>query len=386
MKKSKIARKCTSLSGVTIAQFVNGCRSSQPQQLVVELEEVKPEVMTFKAFRPVHIVGTGMEVPKISKFVPAAPKFFEVQAITKKEAKELRRLGYQVRLLGPETNFTSATSIIKAVRGVTTITGTGKLTLFDSVGRKSSTTRRKGGTARRGSGVAYSSKGGGGGSGPIDIDFGTSGISFGGGGSGGGTPTSERRFLALILIDIEKQKAILDKQASEIRIRMRQLPEDDDDTNMDESVETDSRPVFNEYINENYMADALFEVYEHYRSKNLFNKDFKPIDLVAYLFVMVAIFGYGRIDFRSNAQKPFFDFFKKKVVPDLASTRGNTRESMGNRLRGKMQYLFPNSTPKNQLPTSKRLEAEKAEKEFLEVYGNFHKTKYGAILKRQLGK
>lgn len=134
------------------------------------------------------------------------------------------------------------------------------------------------------------------------------------------------------------------------------------------------------------MADALFEVYEQYRSQNLFCRGFKPIDLITYMFVMIVVFGYGRMDFRSNGQKPFFDFFKRKVVPNVDSIRGNTRESMGNRLRGKMKYLFPNSTPKNQLPISKRLEAEKAENEFIDVCGNFHKTKYGTILKRHFGK
>ena len=377
MKKSRIAHKCNLRSGFTIAQLVKGFKSSQPRHLVVELEDVKPEVMTFKASMPIQISGIGRMVPKASKFVPVTP-LCEVKSVTKKEAKELRRQGYRVRLLGPEAGFSSTTSIIKAIRGATTITGTGKLTLFDSLDRRTGIARRRGG-------AAYSSRGGGGGgSGFGGTGFGGGGFSFGGGGSGTVTPASERRFLALILIDIEKQKEILEKQASEIRTRMRQLPEDDDTQEVTE--EPVKKSIFNEYINEDYMADALFEVYEQYRSQNLFCRDFKPIDLITYMFVMIVVFGYGRMDFRSNGQKPFFDFFKRKVVPNVDSIRGNTRESMGNRLRGKMKYLFPNSTPKNQLPISKRLEAEKAENEFIDVCGNFHKTKYGTVLKRHFGK
>ena len=207
-------------------------------------------------------------MPKASKFVPVTP-LCEVKSVTKKDAKELRRQGYRVRLLGPEAGFSSTTSIIKAIRGATTITGTGKLTLFDSLDRRTGIARRRGG-------AAYSSRGGGGGgSGFGGTGFGGGGFSFGGGGSGTVTPASERRFLALILIDIEKQKEILEKQASEIRTRMRQLPEDDDTQEVTE--EPVKKPIFNEYLNEDYMADALFEVYEQYRSQNLFCRDFKPI-------------------------------------------------------------------------------------------------------------
>ena len=53
MKKSRIAHKCNLRSGFTIAQLVKGFKSSQPRHLVVELEDVKPEVMTFKASMPI---------------------------------------------------------------------------------------------------------------------------------------------------------------------------------------------------------------------------------------------------------------------------------------------------------------------------------------------
>ena len=89
MKKSRTARKCSQKSGLTIAQLVNGFRSSQPRQLVVELEDVKPEVMTLKAFRPIPVSCIGKTVPKISKFSPTTPYFLEVKALTKKEAKAM---------------------------------------------------------------------------------------------------------------------------------------------------------------------------------------------------------------------------------------------------------------------------------------------------------
>lgn len=178
MKKSKIARKCNPWGGVSIAQLVNGIRMSHPQQVVLELKDVKPEVLTFKASRPIRVNGIGRRMSNISRFVPVTRKFFEVKAVTKKEAKELRRQGFSVQLLGPTSEFDSTTSILKAIRRAANKTGSGKTNLSGRAGRSG----RSGG---RRSGVAYSSIGGGcgsgfGGGGPSGIGF-----PFGGGGSSG---------------------------------------------------------------------------------------------------------------------------------------------------------------------------------------------------------
>ena len=392
MKKSRIARKCSQKSGLTIAQFVNGFRSSQPCQLVVELEDVKPEVMTFKAFQPIQVSSIGRTVPKASKYFPTTPRFLEVKALTKKEAKAMRRQGYKLQLLGAVSSFDCSASIIRAVKGATVVTGTGKIALFDSVARKGRVSRRGGGGHR-------CQAGGGGGGGHYGGDGLGGGLGFGGGGGGFGpySPATERRFLYVVLKVIEEQekkldeqKAILEDQASKVRQRIRELPEEEEG-GLDEPEKLFKKRVFHADVDNGHMANALYLVYEHYKKNNKFNNEFKIIDLIAYLFVMVDILGYGRHDFHVNGKKPFFDFFVSMAVPELEKkdgigTRGITRESMRNRINDKLFCLYPNSTPKSQLPTGEKMRVKQVENEFCDICGNFHKTKYGAILKKHFGK
>lgn len=200
----------------------------------------------------------------------------------------------------------------------------------------------------------------------------------------GGVPTSERKFLVIVKNRLEKQKKEVEKQILEICARLRQLPGDDE--GIKDKSEKKSKRLFKKGIDEDEMADALYEVYAGCRSKNLFNADFKPIDLIAYLFAMVALKGYGRLDFRSNAKKPFFDFFVKKVAPDLEGVRDNTRESMGNRLRGKLECLFLKHGDRPQMPKSVIQEEERIRSEYEKICGIFHKTQFGRKIKEQFGR
>jgi len=382
MKRKGFALKCCQKSGQTIAHLVKGRKFYHSRKIVVNLEGDETEPKTVRVLRPIQFHAIGREMPRYPKMGWFNSQRYEIKSVTEKEAKELRLQGFQVHLLGPVENFNSYSSIINAVKRNTTLKGFRRQRIIDTI-------CRRGGITRRGKSIASGSRGGG-------IGAGGGGVGSGGGfgcGGGGGKPTggddpvppmSERRFLAFILIRIKEQQENLNRLASEVRTHIHQLPEEDWEE--EETVNPSCKSVFNEYIKEDHMADALFEVYEHYRKNNLFNKELKPIDLIAYLFVMVDTFGYGRLDFRSNGQKPFFDYFMKKVVPDMENTRGNTRESMGNRLRGKMKCLYPNTKPLNQLSPNKRLEVIKTKNEFFDVCGNFHKTKYGAFLKRKLGK
>lgn len=391
MKKSRTALKCSQKSGLTIAQFVNGIRSSQLRQLVVKLEDVKPDVMTFKAFLPIQVISIGRTVPKTSNCFSTTPCILEVKSLTKKEAKTMRNQGYKLQLLGAVSSFCSSASVIRAVKGAAIITGAGKIAVFDRVTRKARAYRRGHGSPRR--------KAGGGGGGRChggndpENEFG-----FGGsGGNGSYNPATERRFLYIVLKGIEEQekkldeqKAILEDQASKVRQRLRELPEEEDG-GLDEPEKLFKKHVFHVDIDNGYMANALYLVYEHYKKNNKFNNEFKIIDLIAYLFVMVDILGYGRHDFHYNGKKPFFDFFVTMAVPELEKkdgigTRGITRESMRNRINDKLLCLYPSSTPKSQLPTGEKIRVKQIENEFCDICGNFHKTKYGTLLKKHFGK
>lgn len=207
----------------------------------------------------------------------------------------------------------------------------------------------------------------------------------------GGVHSSERQFLAVVLKRIDEQRKALDSQEQEVRERIRQLPPDDDD--QDSNVEQEekkkkeeSKPLFHEKIDEEKMAKALFEVYERYRNGKMFCKTFKPVDLMAYMFVMIARCGYGNEHFKTCGQSRFCEFFVQKVVPELRDVRGNTRKSMCNRLVGRLKNLLPGAPNKILLKGKALSDYEISKEKYDEIYGFFQETEYGKYLKSKFKK
>ena len=196
--------------------------------------------------------------------------------------------------------------------------------------------------------------------------------------------SSERHVIIQILGDMERENARRRKWASKLRKILRGLPQEDDGG--EEVNKLNRKLLFDKRIDEEQMVKAFSEVYEGYCSKGLFNNEFKSIDLIAYLFVMVARYGYGRRGFSGNAQQPFYEFFTKRVAPDLEGVRGCTRESMGNRLRGKMEFLLQDAQKDSKYPAWASKVREKVEIEYKQVCGNFHKTEYGDKILKKFGK
>ena len=378
MKKSRIARKCNPRSGFTIAQLASGHKSSQPQRIVLGLKDGKSEIVTFDSFRPIGLKSLGLGRFKHSELLPAKMHFVEVREMTKSNVKKLRSLGYHVQVLGTAVNFNETSSIIRAVKVNTRFTASGNLSLVDSIARKTGITRRRGGSVR------YRGSRGGCGGFPGGIG---GGHFHAGGGSGSYNRDSEKIFLVLILSDNEKKREELmsvlerlDEQDRKIRKRLHEITTDDD-----EVIEPDpKKKVFRSDIKDSMMADAMYEVYEKTLGDNeearKKNYSFKPIDLMAFLFIMVDIYHYGRDDFHKNGKRPFFEFFIAKVRPELGEIRGITRETMGNRIRRDFDCLYLTDEEKAKKPLGFQIRIKSVEKDFHTICGIFHKTRLGTIL------
>ena len=382
MKKSKITRKCSPKGGLTIAQLVNGYKSSQPQRIVVELKDGRSELLTLKSFRPMRFNPTGRGTTKYLTMSSEKPHFLEVREMKKDDVQKLRRMGYTVQVMGDASAVSGVPSLLQTIKQRGIITATGRIHLVESVTRRSGVRRQHGNGYRsqisRGGSGGFAGGGHGGGR----------HFHFGGGGGGSYNRVSERTFLVAILTSDEKQReelkkvlAQLDEKDAKIRKRLHEITTEEDD----ELREPDpKKKVFRSDIKDNMMADALYEVYEKTLGDSAEAKkhkyDFSPIDLIAFLFIMVDLYHYGRDDFHRNGKRPFFEFFIEKVRPELKNKRGITRETMGNRIRKDFDCLYLSPKDKESLPKGVKTLAKSIESNFQAVCGIFHKTRLGGIL------
>ncbi len=379
MKMSKFARKCSLKSGLTKAQLVHGYKSSQPRQIVFGLKDGSLEIVNINSFRTIGLKSFGVRRSIFSGLRPLKPHFVEVREITKSNVKKLRSIGYKVQILGVAADFKQTSSIIHAVKGNVQLTTVTSLLRADIMARKTGVTRRRGGS------VCHQSIRGGGFSNRISgAHFHACGC---GGGGGGSNHEDEKKFLVFILSDNEKKREELisvlerlDEENRKIRKRLHYITANDD-----EVIEPNpKKKVFRQDFKDSMMADAMREVYEKTLGDNKEarknNYRFKPIDLMAYLFIMVDIYHYGRNDFHKNGKRPFFEFFIEKVRPELKEVRGITRETMGNRIRKDFDCLYLTEDEKANKPIGFQIHIKSIENDFQIICGIFHKTRLGTIL------
>lgn len=200
---------------------------------------------------------------------------------------------------------------------------------------------------------------------------------------------SKRNLLSLIVKNHKKYKEtlkkaleVVDQTDAEIREYMHEMAPNEEDEISEESLP--EKKVFCEEVKDLVMADAMYEVCERTFGDNEEAKQFdlRPIDLIAYLFIMTDLYGYGRYDFHKNGKRPFFQFFTKYVRPDLKEVRGITRKTMGNRINNDFDCLYLSEEDKKNLPAGLKKHYEHIEKEFQAVCGIFHSTRLGKILKK----
>jgi len=316
--------------------------------------------------------------------LPEKPHFLEVREMKKRDVQKLRHMGYTVQVMGDASAVSGVPSILQTIKQHGIVTAAGRIGLVDSVARRTGVRRQRGSSYR-----SHISRGGSGGfAGGGHGDGGH--FHVGGGGGGSYNRESEKTFLVGILTSDEKQReelkkvlAQLDEKDAKIRKRLHEITTEEDEVL---SEPDPKKKIFRMDIKDKMMADALYEVYENMvgdseeAKKN--KRDFSPIDLIAFLFIMVDLYHYGRDDFHNNGKRPFFEFFIEKVRPELEDKRGITRETMGNRIRKDFDCLYLTSKEKENLPIGMRTHYKSIESNFQTVCGIFHNTRLGKILEK----
>ena len=310
--------------------------------------------------------------------------------MSEKNMEKLRRLGFKINVLGSTTEGKNPfIHLIKVVRGTVAPTSVVKLEVLASQSRKPSTSRSHPSTRH------HISRGGGGGFfGDFDGGFAPS---IGGGGGGGGDDPhnhgeEEKLLLVTILLNDGKARKqlyevlkILDQREGAIRKRLNQLSHEDD---MAASMrKPEPKMLFHENIDEDELAAALLEVYDKMIGNSAQRKgaiaDFKPAELMAYLFMVIALHHYGHYEFEKNGKKPFYEFFIDKVTPDLYGKRGVTRKTMSNYVKPLAEWMLLSDEDKAKLPKPVQNINKGIEKKYNLVCGNFHNTAYGKKLAKQ---
>lgn len=387
MKKLTSARKCSRQSRLKKALSMSNRRTASSRWISYREDDSK-QMFAKGRIAQVYLQGTGGEWLLSSKYRSVHCNTSVVMPMSEKNMRKLRRLGFKIKVLSSAGEGSNPfIHLIKVARRTTGSTSVGKLDLFASNSHRTQTSRA------RYSARHHISHGGGSHSG-FDGGFTPS---FGGG--GGGDPYSlveeEKQLLVEILVNDGKTRKqlyaaleILDQREGAIRKRLNQLSHGEDVT--DSIREPKPKMLFHENIDEDKLAAALLEVYDKMIGNSAQRKgniaDFKPAELMAYLFMVIALNHYGRYEFEKNGKQPFFEFFIEKVTPDLYGKRGATRKTMSNHVKPLAEWLLLTDEDKVKQPKPVQNINKGIEKKYDLVCGNFHNTAYGKKLEKQMWK
>lgn len=175
------------------------------------------------------------------------------------------------------------------------------------------------------------------------------------------------RFVVLI-----KKQAEIAKELDDIRAELAALlPEDDE-----------RPPVFNlfqPFVDEDKLSDCFNYIFQKFfgtlPTERLEGYYAKPIDLIAYMFILVEWERLGNCIFSEKCKKPFFEYINEKV---LVEKIGKTERTFYNRLTLTMND-FRNNLMKEPASSKFKGECWKRDffiKDFLKVLGIFHGTDY----------
>ena len=293
----------------------------------------------------------------------------ETMEMTHRDVEKLRSLGYKVRILVEIPNSSDQLYYVRKVKG--------------NVGIAAKSRKKSFANAK------CCSQNGGGGDCSLDGDDGDCDGNMGGT-SQPQSCASEKKFFVMILEhdekrckELERILAGLKEQDAKILKRLHEITVNEA---QDDIEPNPKKKVFRRDIKDTMMAEAMYDVYEKIfgdeAKKKHENYDFSPIDLIAYLFIMVDIHQYGRPDFHYNGKRPFFEFFIENVKPELKGKRGITRETMGNRINKVFDCLYLTSEAKEKQTARTRSLNKRIEDNYQTVCGKFHKTRLGGILQK----
>lgn len=145
--------------------------------------------------------------------------------------------------------------------------------------------------------------------------------------------------------------------------------------------------IFKPFVDEEKLSKCFHTVFQKFfgalPTEKLEGNYRNPIDLTAYLFILVEWEGLGNYVFREKCKKPFFDYINKKVIVEGI---GVTERTFQNRLTVTMGD-FREKLSKE--PTSSRFKGECWKndlfiRDFLRVVEVFHGTEYYKELHRNM--
>ena len=384
MKTTTFARKCRRMSRCKKAQIVTNRQTAPFGMISYKLDKSRKMVHGCKMLQ-VSLEDRVEELGS-SRCCSVHADLFLVRQMGEKNMKKLRRLGFQTHVLKPITvEGHQYTRLIKVVRGSTGIASVGKTSLFGCKAHPSRTSRVSPSSPRTlvSCGCEPSAGGLGGGFSPSH---------GGGGGDGPHNDEEERELLVAILAKDGKTRKMLlevlemlDMKEADIRKRINQLDhEGGAKMNINEPL---PRMIFHKRIDENQMAAAMYEVYDKMLGNSAKRKnahyDYKPIELMAYLFMVVALCHYGRYEFKKNGKKPFFEFFMAKVCLELYGKRGVTCRTLNTYVNTLADWFYLTDEEKSKKPAPVQNSKRSLEKQYKIVCRIFHNTKYGKWLAAQ---
>lgn len=172
--------------------------------------------------------------------------------------------------------------------------------------------------------------------------------------------------------EIAKEQIEIVREMEEIRAELVDiLPESNENTHV--------YNIFRPYVDENKLSMCFYEIFQKFfgalPTERLEGDYNKPIDLIAYFFILVEWEKLGIFVFGDKCKKPFFEYVKEKKVTDGI---GKTERTFQNRLTCTMGD-FRKKLAEEPLASKFKNECWKNDffiKDFLKVLRIFHGTKY----------
>lgn len=183
---------------------------------------------------------------------------------------------------------------------------------------------------------------------------------------------SKRKELLEEYLVLVKEHARLSKRLIDYGKKLHEALPDDDTPIPDFNI-------FQPFVDEDKLSNCFFSIYQEFfgATPTVFLDGYykKPIDLIAYFFILVEWEKLGSFIFSEKCKKPFFDYVCEKVI---ANQIGKTERTFYNRLTLTMND-FRQKLMKEPASSKFKDDCWKKDmfiKDFLKVVGIFHGMEY----------
>lgn len=179
--------------------------------------------------------------------------------------------------------------------------------------------------------------------------------------------------------ELEEEYLVLVNAHAELTKRLADFGKKIHDALPDDETGIPVYNLFRPFVDENKLSDCFLYIFQKFfgalPTETLDGYYKKPIDLIAYLFILVEWERLANYIFSEKCKKPFFEFVKEKVLVEKLDT---TERTFHNRLTVTMGD-FRNNLMKEPISSNFKGERWKKDffiKDFLKVVEIFHGTEY----------